>query len=53
MNGETRFRRGAARSASAMLKGLKLDALDKTWARVRLTPGAQELVAHDARRTTR
>jgi phosphoserine phosphatase len=28
-----------------MLKGLKLDALEQAWDRVRLTPGARELVA--------
>ena len=28
-----------------MLKGLRLDALEKTWQRIRLTPGARELVA--------
>ena len=28
-----------------MLKGLPLDALDKTWQHTRLTPGARELVA--------
>jgi phosphoserine phosphatase len=51
MNGELDFAE-ALRARVAMLKGLKLDALDKTWARVRLTPGAQELVrtmaAHNA-----
>jgi phosphoserine phosphatase len=52
MNGELDFAE-ALRARVAMLKGLKLDALEKTWARVRLTPGAQELVrtmrAHNAR----
>jgi phosphoserine phosphatase len=51
MNGELDFHE-ALRARVAMLKGLKLDALDKTWERVRLTPGAQELVrtmaAHNA-----
>jgi phosphoserine phosphatase len=43
MNGELDFA-DALRQRVGMLKGLKLDALEKTWARVRLTPGAQELV---------
>ena len=43
MNGELNFA-DALRERVAMLKGLKLDALDKTWARVRMTPGARELV---------
>jgi phosphoserine phosphatase len=51
MNGELDFHE-ALRARVAMLKGLKLDALEQTWARVRLTPGAQELVrtmaAHNA-----
>ena len=51
MNGEIDFAE-ALRQRVGMLKGLKLDALEKTWARVRLTPGAQELVrtmaAHNA-----
>jgi phosphoserine phosphatase len=51
MNGELDFAE-ALRARVAMLKGLKLDALDKTWERVRLTAGAQELVrtmaAHNA-----
>jgi phosphoserine phosphatase len=51
MNGELDFHE-ALRARVAMLKGLKLDALEKTWARVTLTPGAQELVrtmaAHNA-----
>ena len=44
MNGELDFAQ-ALRQRVAMLKGLKLDALEKTWARVKLTPGATELVA--------
>ncbi len=44
MNGEIDFAQ-ALRERVAMLRGLPLDALDKTWARVRLTPGARELVA--------
>jgi phosphoserine phosphatase len=51
MNGELEFH-AALRARVAMLKGLKLDALEKTWERVRLTPGARELVrtmaAHNA-----
>jgi phosphoserine phosphatase len=43
MNGELDFK-AALRERVAMLKGLKLDALDKTWARVRFTPGGKELV---------
>jgi phosphoserine phosphatase len=44
MNGELDFKQ-ALRERVGMLKGLKLDALEKTWQRVRLTPGARELVA--------
>jgi phosphoserine phosphatase len=44
MNGEIDFE-AALRERVAMLKGLKLDALEKTWAATRLTPGALELVA--------
>lgn len=44
MNGELDFK-AALRERVAMLKGLAVDALDKTWQRVRLTPGARELVA--------
>src|SRR5690242_10311637 len=44
MNGELDFKE-ALRERVAMLKGLGLDALEKTWQRVRLTPGAGELVA--------
>ncbi|HBK07349.1 MAG TPA: phosphoserine phosphatase SerB [Acetobacteraceae bacterium] len=44
MNGELDFK-AALRERVAMLKGLNLDALEKTWQQVRLTPGARELVA--------
>ena len=44
MNGEMDFKM-ALRERVAMLRGLPLDALERTWARVRLTPGARELVA--------
>jgi phosphoserine phosphatase len=44
MNGELDFK-AALRERVAMLKGLDLGALEKTWQQVRLTPGAQELVA--------
>jgi len=44
MNGEIDFAT-ALRERVAMLKGLNLDALEKTWARTELTPGARELVA--------
>ena len=44
MNGELDFK-AALRERVAMLKGLDLAALEKTWERVRLTPGAGELVA--------
>jgi phosphoserine phosphatase len=44
MNGELDFK-AALRERVAMLKGLELAALDKTWRQVRLTPGARELVA--------
>jgi phosphoserine phosphatase len=44
MNGEIDFAT-ALRERVAMLKGLPLDALEKTWAQTRLTPGARELVA--------
>ena len=44
MNGELDFK-SALRERVAMLKGLNLDALEKTWQQVRLTPGARELVA--------
>jgi phosphoserine phosphatase len=42
MNGEIDFPE-ALRQRVGMLRGLGLDALDKTWQRVRLTPGAREL----------
>jgi len=44
MNGELDFT-AALRERVGMLKGLAVDALDKTWQRVRITPGARELVA--------
>jgi phosphoserine phosphatase len=44
MNGELDFK-AALRERVAMLRGLPVDALEKTWQRVRLTPGARELVA--------
>jgi phosphoserine phosphatase len=44
MNGEIDFSQ-ALRERVAMLKGLALDALEKTWAKTELTPGARELVA--------
>jgi phosphoserine phosphatase len=44
MNGELDFK-AALRERVAMLKGLDLDALEKTWQQVRLTPGGRELVA--------
>jgi phosphoserine phosphatase len=44
MNGELDFK-AALRERVAMLKGLPVDALDRTWQRIRLTPGACELVA--------
>lgn len=44
MNGELDFK-AALRERVAMLKGLPLDALRRTWQRVRLSPGARELVA--------
>ena len=44
MNGEIDFAQ-ALRERVALLRGLPLDALERTWAGVRLTPGAQELVA--------
>ncbi|MCW3474808.1 phosphoserine phosphatase SerB [Limobrevibacterium gyesilva] len=44
MNGEIDFAE-ALRQRVAMLKGLTLDALEKTWARTELMPGARELVA--------
>ncbi len=44
MNGELDFA-AALRARVAMLKGLKLAALEATWQATRLTPGAAELVA--------
>ena len=44
MNGELDFK-SALRERVAMLRGLPLDALERTWQRVRLTRGARELVA--------
>jgi phosphoserine phosphatase len=44
MNGELDFSE-ALRERVGMLKGLPLDALEKTWQRTQLTPGARELVA--------
>jgi phosphoserine phosphatase len=44
MNGELDFK-SALRERVGMLAGLKLEALEQTWQRVRLTPGARELVA--------
>lgn len=43
MNGEIDFAQ-ALRERVALLRGLPLDALDRTWAGVRLTPGARTLV---------
>ena len=44
MNGELDFK-AALRERVAMLTGLPVAALEQTWQRVRLTPGARELVA--------
>jgi phosphoserine phosphatase len=44
MNGQLDFA-AALRERVAMLKGLNLSALEKTWQQIRLTPGARELVA--------
>jgi len=44
MNNELNFE-DALRERVGMLKGLGVDALDKTWARTELTAGAKELVA--------
>jgi phosphoserine phosphatase len=44
MNGELDFK-AALRERVAMLRGLPIDALERTWQLVRLTPGARELVA--------
>ncbi len=44
MNGEIDFA-DALRERVAMLRGLRLEALEQTWRRIRLTAGAAELVA--------
>lgn len=44
MNGELDFK-AALRKRVALLRGLPVDALERTWQRIRLTPGARELVA--------
>ncbi len=44
MNGELDFK-AALRERVAMLKGLDIGALEKTWQLIRMTPGARELVA--------
>ena len=44
MNGELDFQ-DALRERVGMLKGLSVDALERTWRGIRLTPGALELVA--------
>lgn len=44
MNGEIEFKQ-ALRERVAMLKGLPVETLERTWERVRLTPGARVLVA--------
>jgi phosphoserine phosphatase len=44
MNGELDFK-AALRERVAMLKGLDVGALEKTWQQIRLTAGARELVA--------
>ncbi|PPQ25747.1 phosphoserine phosphatase SerB [Rhodopila globiformis] len=44
MNGELDFKE-ALRERVSMLKGLKIDALEKAWERIHVTPGARELVA--------
>jgi phosphoserine phosphatase len=44
MNGEIDFAE-ALRQRGALLAGLGLEALEKTWAQTRFTPGARELVA--------
>jgi len=44
MNGELDFK-DALRERVGMLKGLSVDALERTWQGIRLTPGALELVA--------
>ncbi len=44
MNGELDFK-DALRERVGMLQGLSVTALERTWQRIRLTPGARELVA--------
>jgi phosphoserine phosphatase len=44
MNGDIDFAE-ALRARVSMLRGLNLDALEKTWKQTRLTPGAMELIA--------
>jgi phosphoserine phosphatase len=44
MNGEIDFAE-ALRARVAMVRGLRLDALEKTWEKTQLMPGARELVA--------
>ena len=44
MNGELDFK-AALRERVGMLRGLQVDALEKTWERIRLTPGARDLAA--------
>ncbi|HET9018384.1 MAG TPA: phosphoserine phosphatase SerB [Acetobacteraceae bacterium] len=44
MNGEIDFAE-ALRLRVSMLRGLQVEALEQTWTRTRLTPGARELVA--------
>ncbi|HVZ10310.1 phosphoserine phosphatase SerB [Rhodopila sp.] len=44
MNGELDFKQ-ALRERVAMLKGLPVDRLERTWERIRMTHGARELVA--------
>jgi phosphoserine phosphatase len=44
MNGELDFKE-ALRARVGMLKGLNVDALERTWQGIRLTPGALELAA--------
>jgi phosphoserine phosphatase len=44
MNGEIEFAE-ALRQRVALLRGLSLDALEKTWARTELMPGSRELIA--------
>jgi len=44
MNGELDFK-AALRERVAMLKGLPVETLERTWEQLRMTPGARELVA--------